>query len=39
MHAGMVRPLYYTAKMSLSMINLATRRDLKKIRRDMESDT
>jgi glycosyltransferase involved in cell wall biosynthesis len=39
MHAGLVRPLYYTAKMSLSMINLATRRDLKRIRKELQGVT
>ncbi len=39
MHAGLIRPLYYTAKMSLSMINLATRWDLKRIRKELESVT
>lgn len=37
MHSGLLRPLYYTARMSLSMINLATRRDLKRIREDIEN--
>ncbi len=34
MHAGILRPLYYTIKMSISMINLATRGDLKKRREE-----
>jgi len=36
MHGGILRPLYYIAKMSVSMIHLATRRDLKARRKEAE---
>ncbi len=39
MHAGLLRPLYYTAKMTLSMLNLATRRDLRRVREEIENVT
>ncbi len=37
MHAGVIRPLYYMAKMSVSMLHLGTRRDLKKKRKEAQS--
>jgi len=37
MHAGILRPMYYIAKMSVSMVHFALRRDLKEQRREMES--
>ena len=36
MHAGLLRPLYYTAKMSVSMLHLATRGDLVARRKEAE---
>jgi glycosyltransferase involved in cell wall biosynthesis len=37
MHAGILKPAYYMAKMSVSMVHFALRRDLKEQRRVMES--
>jgi glycosyltransferase involved in cell wall biosynthesis len=34
MHAGLIRPLYYIAKMSVSMLHLATRGDLREKRKE-----
>ncbi|HUT51870.1 MAG TPA: glycosyltransferase family 2 protein [bacterium] len=34
MHSGLIRPLYYIAKMSVSMIHLATRGDLREKRKE-----
>jgi glycosyltransferase involved in cell wall biosynthesis len=36
MHAGLLRPLFYLYKMSLSMLNLATRRDLRERRKEAD---
>lgn len=37
MHSGIIKPAYYLAKMSLSMIHFTLRRDLKEKRREIES--
>jgi len=36
MHGGLLRPVYYLVKMSISMINLATRQDLRHRRREAD---
>ena len=37
MHSGLLQPVYYVLKMSVSMVHFALRRDLKEQRREMES--
>jgi len=37
MHSGLLKPAYYLAKISLSMVHFALRRDLKEKRREIES--
>ncbi len=37
MHSGVLKPAYYLAKMSVSMVHFALRLDLKQKRREMES--
>lgn len=37
MHSGVLKPAYYLAKMSLSMLHFALRRDLKEKRKELEN--